>query len=135
MNNIVNAGLFTVKAHSSLIGLVVAEINNPTKRNALSKVLLTEMRNEVEKIASSKLINCVILRSATPGMFCAGADLKERVGLSNFETEILVKGLRGTFNLIANLPQPVISVIDGPALGGGLELALACDIRIATKSS
>lgn len=93
------------------------------------------MRQSVADIANTKNINCVILRSSSPGTFCAGADLKERVGLGNFETENLVKNLRDTFNLIANLPQPVIAVIDGFALGGGLELALACDIRIATKSS
>lgn len=44
------------------------------------------------------------MRSSTPGTFCAGADLKERVGLSNFDTEVLVKNLRDTFNQIANLP-------------------------------
>ena len=77
----------------------------------------------------------MILRSSTAGTFCAGADLKERVGLSNFETELVVKNLRDTFNQIANLPQPVIGVIDGYALGGGLELALACDLRVVSRSS
>lgn len=93
------------------------------------------MRETVAEIAASKDIHCVILKSSTPGKFCAGADLKERKGLSEFETEVIVKNLRDSFNQIANLPQPVIALIDGFALGGGLELALACDLRIATKSS
>ena len=87
------------------------------------------------KEISNSRIECVILKSSTPGIFCAGADLKERAGISNFDTENLVRNLRDTFNQVANLPQPVIAVIDGYALGGGLELALACDIRIISPKS
>ncbi|CAD8131528.1 unnamed protein product [Paramecium pentaurelia] len=130
-----SSGLFSVKNHEKIKGLAIAELNNPLKKNALSKQLLVEMRQSISELAASKNINCVILRSSTSGTFCAGADLKERIGLSNFETELVVKNLRDTFNQIANLPQPVIGVIDGFALGGGLELALACDLRIITKSS
>ncbi len=68
-------------------------------------------------------------------MFCAGADLKERVGLSNHDTENLVTGLRTAFQRWFNLPVPTIALLDGPALGGGLELALSCDIRVATNES
>lgn len=56
------------------------------------------MRQSISELAASKNINCVILRSSTSGTFCAGADLKERIGLSNFETELVVKNLRDTFN-------------------------------------
>lgn len=93
------------------------------------------MRQVLAEVAADKQIHILVLRSSTPGNFCAGADLKERQGLSNHDTEVLVKGLRDTFNQLANLPQPTIALIDGPALGGGLELALACDLRVATKSA
>ena len=68
-------------------------------------------------------------------MFCSGADLKERKGLSEEDTEILVMGLRNTFQRWYKLAMPTLALIDGPALGGGLELALACDIRVATVNS
>ena len=68
-------------------------------------------------------------------MFCSGADLKERKGLSEEDTETLVMGLRNTFQRWFKLAMPTLALIDGPALGGGLELALACDIRIATVNS
>lgn len=55
--------------------------------------------------------------------------------MTNHETEVLVVNLRNTFDEIYNIPIPTIACIDGPALGGGLELALSCDIRIASKNS
>ena len=64
-------------------------------------------------------------------MFCAGADLKEREQMTQSEGETFVKKLRKTFTDIENLPQPVIASVDGVAVGGGLELALACDLRVA----
>jgi len=62
------------------------------------------MRETFINIAASKDIHCLILKSTTPGIFCAGADLKERNGLSNYDTELLVKNLRDTFNMLYNLP-------------------------------
>jgi enoyl-CoA hydratase/carnithine racemase len=68
-------------------------------------------------------------------MFCAGADLKERNGLTTPQVEDLVLGLRTTFHLWYHLPQPTIALLSGAALGGGLELALASDIRVASKDA
>lgn len=68
-------------------------------------------------------------------MFCAGADLKERKGMTQEQATNFVKKLRRVFNEFSHLQCPTISLIDGPALGGGLELALSSDIRVATQNS
>lgn len=67
------------------------------------------------------------------GIFCAGADLKERQTLSPAEVHRFVNSLRRLVVNIENLPMPVIAAIDGAALGGGLELALACDLRTVSS--
>ena len=93
------------------------------------------MNEQLDSIQNDGKMRAVILRSSTAGMFCAGADLKERLSVSNEDTEKIVKGLRATFHRFYQLPVPVIACMDGPCLGGGLELALACDIRIATEGT
>lgn len=113
----------------------VLSINNPDKRNALSGQMIQEMNEAIDNIQEDQDMRAVILRSSTPGMFCAGADLKERLTVSNEDTEKIVRGLRATFHRVYNIPVPVIACMDGPCLGGGLELALACDIRVATEGT
>ncbi len=68
-------------------------------------------------------------------MFCAGADLKERKDMNELEVRQTLRKLKSSFMLFENMACPTISVIDGAALGGGLELALCSDIRVATKKA
>lgn len=70
-----------------------------------------------------------------PNMFCAGADLKERKAMAGDEVKQFLKDLRAAFSHLEDMGCPTISVIDGAALGGGTELALCTDMRIATKTS
>lgn len=116
-------------------GVALFEINNPSSRNALSSEFIKELRETIEQTRQDNSIRCAILRSSTPGIFCAGADLKARLAMTNQETEDLVVNLRKTFDDFYNLPFPTIASIDGAALGGGLELSLACDIRVASYES
>ena len=68
-------------------------------------------------------------------MFCAGADLKERKDMQEYEVKHFLRKMKLTFLLLENMACPTISVIDGAALGGGLELSLCTDLRIATKTA
>lgn len=86
-------------------------------------------------MAHNNAVRVVILRSLVPGVFCAGADLKERATLQPAEVTRFVTTLRSLLTAIEQLPMPVIGAIDGVALGGGLEMALACDIRTASSDA
>jgi len=116
-------------------GITVVGLNRPEAKNSFSRGLVETFTNIVNELKRDNSSRCVILRSLIPGIFCAGADLKERKGMSQEEvTEFLTK-LRGLLVSIEQLPMPVIAALDGAALGGGLEMALACDMRTAADTS
>lgn len=93
------------------------------------------MTEGLNAVKFDKNVRCLIIRSEHPGIFCAGADLKERAQMPVEEVGPFVAGLRATLIDFMNLPMPTIAALDGVALGGGLELALSCDIRIAADSA
>ncbi|XP_068599306.1 enoyl-CoA hydratase domain-containing protein 2, mitochondrial isoform X2 [Brachionichthys hirsutus] len=104
-------------------------------RNAMGHVFVSQLRELVSTLSSDSSIRVIVFRSLVPGVFCAGADLKERALMNNSESDLFVHGLRSLMTQIALLPVPTIAAIDGFALGGGLELALACDLRTAACSA
>ncbi|CAK6974883.1 enoyl-CoA hydratase domain-containing protein 2%2C mitochondrial [Scomber scombrus] len=106
-----------------------------TARNALGHVFLSQMNDLVSSLSNDSAVRVVIFRSLVPGVFCAGADLKERALMNNSESDLFVHSLRSLMTQIASLPMPTIAAVDGAALGGGLELALACDLRSAAYSA
>ncbi|CAI5667908.1 methylglutaconyl-CoA hydratase, mitochondrial isoform X2 [Oreochromis niloticus] len=112
-------------------GIVVVGINRPKAKNAISKNLVKMMFEAVEDIKKNKKVRSVILCSLVPGIFCAGADLKERAKMHQSEVGPFVSKARALITELGSLPVPTIAAIDGAALGGGLEMALACDIRIS----
>ncbi|XP_058022834.1 methylglutaconyl-CoA hydratase, mitochondrial isoform X3 [Ahaetulla prasina] len=116
-------------------GIVVLGINRAHAKNALNKNLIKTISKVMDALKTDKKVRTVIFRSEVPGVFCAGADLKERAQMHASEVSSFVSKARSTINEMANLPVPTIAAIDGIALGGGLELALACDIRVAASSA
>ncbi|XP_069794804.1 enoyl-CoA hydratase domain-containing protein 2, mitochondrial isoform X1 [Narcine bancroftii] len=116
-------------------GIAVILMNRPHARNSLGKVFVMQLEEVIENLQKDKSVRVVLFKSEIKGVFCAGADLKERSKMSNTEVGHFVHKLRCLMSSIASLPMPTIAAIDGYALGGGLELALACDLRVAASSA
>ncbi|XP_054277054.1 methylglutaconyl-CoA hydratase, mitochondrial-like [Macrosteles quadrilineatus] len=116
-------------------GVIVFGLNRPSARNALGSSLTSSLMNAVEKIHLDQNARVVVLRSLVPGVFCAGADLKERIKLSNHEVSVMVGRLSALATAIENIPIPTIAAIDGSAFGGGLEIALACDMIVVSENA
>ena len=116
-------------------GIVVFGINRPKAMNALSKNLVKNLTAAIDAVKFDKNCRVLIIRSHAKGAFCAGADLKERAQMSPAEVGPNVAKGREIIGAWEKLPMPVIAAIDGVALGGGLEMALACDLRVASHDA
>ncbi|KIJ37463.1 hypothetical protein M422DRAFT_33779 [Sphaerobolus stellatus SS14] len=112
-------------------GVAWIALNRPKAKNAISMRLLQEFRECLDEVKGDKKVRTLIIRSQEPGSFCAGADLAERAIMSKSQVETFLLDLRAALSTLENLSVPTIAAIDGPALGGGLEMALACDLRVA----
>jgi methylglutaconyl-CoA hydratase len=112
-------------------GIALLGLDRPSAKNALGRQLLAEFRESLGALRDDPAVRVLIVYSCVPEVFCAGADLKERGGMSPGEAAAFVQDLRATFMELGDLPMPTIAAIDGAAFGGGLELALAADLRVA----
>lgn len=97
--------------------------------NALGRDLVDALERALAALREDGSIRCLIVASAG-AHFCAGADLKERQGMSLDEVRAFVPRLAGVSSALASLPFPTIAAVRGTAAGGGCELALACDLRV-----
>jgi len=114
---------------------VVLTLNRPKVMNCLNFDLLYAVRDQIDALQYENDIRCVIITGAGEKSFCAGADLKERATLTQDEVKKFILTIRNLLTSIQNLNKPVISAVNGIALGGGTEVALASDIRVASTNA
>ena len=110
-------------------------INRPRQLNALNQKTLQEIGSVADKLKEDKLVKVLIIRGAGGRAFVAGADISEMQEMTEEEGREISRLAQSVFTKIKELPQIVIAAINGFALGGGNELAMACDIRIASSRS
>ncbi len=105
------------------------------RRNALTMALLRALRDRVEVAAADRSLRAVVLTGQGDRAFCAGADLKERARMTAEEVHGFHAAVRDGFTGIERAPQVFVAALNGFALGGGLELALACDLRVMAEGA
>ena len=115
--------------------LGIVTINRPDAMNAFNYDTLIELEKVVESIRINPDIRTVVFTGAGEKAFSVGADLKERKTLTEQQVRRNVNKIGDVFNAVSTLPQPTIAAMNGYAFGGGMELALACDFRIAVSGT
>jgi enoyl-CoA hydratase len=116
-------------------GIGIVKLNRPMKMNALCNELLRELNMLIDNIKKDDEISVVII-TGDEKCFASGADINELAGVvALIDAHYIEPSAPYIFNKIEKLKKPVIAAISGPALGGGCELALACDIRIAAENA
>jgi enoyl-CoA hydratase/carnithine racemase len=116
-------------------GIVILTLNRPEVMNSFNFALLHALKEQIEALKFNKKIRVAIITGAGQKAFCAGADLKERTTYTELQVKKFIFTIRNLFTDIESLNKPVIATVNGIALGGGTELALACDIRIASVNA
>ena len=117
-------------------GICHITINRSKQLNALNGATILELSNAIKSAEKDKLVRCIILTGAETKAFVAGADIKEFASFNISEGENLARtGQELLFDLLENIRTPSIAAINGFALGGGLELAMSCHIRIASDNA
>ena len=116
-------------------GVAIITLNRPKALNALNQATLEELNQIADRIAQDTSVKVVIITGSGEKAFVGGADITQMQPMTAIESRYFSKFGQGVFNKIENLPQPVIAAINGYALGGGCELAMACDVRFASDKA
>lgn len=112
-------------------GILTVVINRVDKMNALNKDVFNELELVMQEVEEQASVKAVIITGAGPKAFVAGADISEFTKLNREEASLLAKRGQDLFDRIENCPKPIIAAVNGFALGGGCELAMACHFRLA----
>jgi len=113
----------------------ILTLNRPEVMNSFNFAMLRELGAKVESLQWDPEVRVIVITGAGDKAFCAGADLKERATLPEDQVRRFIFTIRNLFTFIESMNKPVIAAVNGIALGGGTELALACDIRIVSESA
>jgi methylglutaconyl-CoA hydratase len=109
----------------------ILTLDRPDRRNALSRFTLSELGRLTRELVADREVRTIVLTGTGDKVFCAGADLKERQAFSNEDVRVQVGLYRTELEALDRSPKPVICALNGSAFGGGLEIALLCDLRVA----
>lgn len=115
--------------------ILLITVNRPDKLNALNKTVLDELNTAIDEVYNDRAIRSAIITGAGAKAFVAGADISEFQGLKHSEGMDLAHKGQYIFKKIEDSPKPVIAAVNGFALGGGCELAMACHFRIASENA
>lgn len=110
-------------------------LDRPDRHNALDRTLVHAIGDAARSVDRDPEVRSVVITGAGGRAFCAGADLRERRGMTEDEVREMLHLYRSEFGAVDRLSKPVIAALDGVAFGGGLELALACDLRVASAKA
>jgi len=116
-------------------GIFTITINRPDKLNALNKTVMSELNDVMDEVYNNTTIKSVIITGAGQKAFVAGADINEFLGLKASEGMEMARRGQGIFFKIENCTKPVVAAVNGFALGGGCELAMACHFRVASDNA
>jgi enoyl-CoA hydratase/carnithine racemase len=103
--------------------------------NLVTRELLRALDRALGEVAANDTVRCLILHGGNARAFCAGSDIREFAGIRHDASERKILYEDMVLRRLARMPMPTIAAIDGPALGGGFELALACDLRVCARSA
>lgn len=115
--------------------IAILRINRPEALNAMNLDVISELSKIIDIIAADESIKTVVITGAGERSFCAGADISYMVNIDPMQAEKYATSAQDVINKIDRLEKPVIAAVNGFALGGGCELAMACDIRIASSNA
>jgi enoyl-CoA hydratase/carnithine racemase len=118
-----------------LDGIEIWTIHGESRRKGLSRAMVDELLANLARVRDDRAVRCVVITGSGEKAFCAGADLKERATMSADDVHRFHRSLRDALRGIEGAPQAFVAALNGAALGGGLELALACDLRVAVEGA
>ncbi len=116
-------------------GLALLTLNRPDAANSLSRAMVLELGRAGRELTADPTLRAIVLTGAGDRVFCAGADLKERRGMADDDVRRQLLLYRTELFWLRTAPVPVVAALNGAALGGGLELALLCDLRLAAEDA